>query len=326
MSFRKLWPVACAGVVLLGSSLGRATVVERVVAVVGDEAIWLSELREQARPFLIQILQRSPSQGQKAAAESELYRQMLQRMIDDRLARQVADKHRINVTSDEIDTAIARLASVQGLTLEQLYREVARSGMTAQEYRGEIRRQLLEGKLLELRVKGRVRVTEEAMQEMYEKLQREERKALPYQLQWIVLRVSDSEGPKRTMANQRVTAERIVQAARAGADFNELAREHSDDSATRSKGGDLGRVEPGGMDEAIERVAASLDVGQVSAPFRYADAIVIVRLASRDPSRLGSYQDMREQLGQMVYEEQLKDAKRRWLDSLKRGVHIDVRL
>ncbi|MCU0693965.1 MAG: SurA N-terminal domain-containing protein, partial [Polyangiaceae bacterium] len=131
--------------------------VERVVAVIGEDAILLSELRQRARPFLIEIQRKAPTQAQKAAAESELLRQMLQRMIDDRLEARAAAKNRISVSSEEIDTAIARLARLQKMTAEALMAEVMRSGMTAQEYRNEIQRQLLEGKLLELRVKGQVR-------------------------------------------------------------------------------------------------------------------------------------------------------------------------
>jgi parvulin-like peptidyl-prolyl isomerase len=80
------------------------------------------------------------------------------------------------------------------------------------------------------------------------------------------------------------------------------------------------------MDEPIERAISGLEVGQVSAPFRYADAIVVIRLAERDASKLGSFEQMRDALAQRVYAEKLELAKRRWLDNLKRSVHIDVRL
>lgn len=313
---------------ILTTALARpagATVVERVVAVVGDQAILLSELRQRARPFLIEIHTKAPSEAQRAAAESELLRQMLDRMIDDQLEAQAASKHRIRVESEEIDKAIARLAMVQDLTVEQLIAEVLRSGMTAQEYRNEIRRQLIEGKLLELRVKGQVRVTEEDMRTMFDRMQRSERRSLPYSPQWIVLRIADESNPA-AKAERRALADKLARAVRQGQDFAELAKKYSDDAATRPRGGHLGRRQPGELDVPIERIASSLEVGEVSEPFRYADAFVVMKIVQRDPSKLGSFENARDQLAQRVYAEKLEQAKRRWLDNLKRGVHIDVRL
>lgn len=302
-----------------------AAVIERVVAVVGERAILLSELRQRARPFLIEIHTKVPTEAQRAAAESELLRQMLQRMIDDQLEAQAAAKLRIRVETEEVDKAIARLARMQELKVEDLMAEVMRSGMTAQEYRSEIRRQLLEGKLLELRVKGQVRVTEEDMRAMYTRLQREERRNLGYTPQWIVLRIPpDADAATRT--ERRALAERLAAKARAGRDFAELAKQYSDDANTRPRGGSLGPQRPGELEVPLERVAAAMEVGEVSAPFRFADAFVIMRIAQRDESRLGTFEKARDQLAQRVYGEKLELAKRRWLDGLKRSVHIDVRL
>jgi peptidyl-prolyl cis-trans isomerase SurA len=302
-----------------------ATVVEKIVAVVGERAILLSELRQRARPFLVQIHQRYPAGAQQAEAADALSRQLLERMIDDLLERQVADKHHISVTAEEIDAALQRLAMVQNLTTDQLVSEAMRSGLSAQDYREELRRQLLEGKLLELRVKGRVRVTDDEMRALYSRVVREERQQLGYRLQWIVLRVPSS-ATAATRASRRALADRLAAEARAGMDFGELARTWSDDSATRGKGGDLGPQKPGSLDEPIERVVFALELGQVSEPFSYGDAIVVVRVSQRDSSRFGTFEQMRDQLAQKVYSDQLEKARRKWLDSLKRGVHIDTRL
>ncbi len=322
---RILLPVAAALLLSFLVRPAQATVVERVVAVVGERAILLSELRQRARPFLIEIHAKAPTEAQRAAAESQLFRKMLSRMIDDQLEARAAAKHRIRIESEEIDQAIARLARIQGITVEKLISEVLRSGMTAQEYRSEIRRQLIEGKLLELRVKGQVRVTEESMRTMYARLQRQERLQLDYSPQWIVLRIPP-EADMDAVAERRLLAERLVREARAGRDFAELARRYSDDAATQPRGGHLGSRQPGELEVPIERVAASLGVGEISDPFRFADAFVVLRIADRAESKLGSFDAARDMLAQRVYAKKLEKAKRRWLDKLRQAVHIDVRL
>lgn len=324
-SARQLLSVFTALSLLAVAPAAQANVVERVVAVVGDRAILLSDIRQRARPYLMQIHARARQGAQQAAAESELFRQMMQRMIDDQIESDVAARNKIQVTPEEIDVAIDRLASSQQMTVDELLAEVMRGGLTAQEYREEIRRQLLEGKLVELRVKGQVRVTEDDMRAMHDRMSREERRGLGYRLQWIVLRAGDN--PMSPASQQRrQLADDIVRQLQAGANFSVMAVRHSDDVATRTQGGELGPQKPGDLEEPIERVAQSLEVGQVSAPFRYQGAIVIMRLQERDASRMGTFEQMRDMLAQRVYGEQLERARRRWLDNLKKGIHIDVRL
>jgi peptidyl-prolyl cis-trans isomerase SurA len=317
--------LAAALLAVSATATARATVVEKVVAVVGEKAILLSELRQRARPYMAQILQKVPPGVQQTEMIDTLNRQMLQRMIDEMLERQIADKHHINVTSEEIDAALDRVASSQGLTVDHLITEAVRGGITAQEYREEIRRQLLDGKLMELRVKGRVRVTDDEMRALYARIAREERQQLGYSLRWIVLRLPQGATPDAVRA-RRALAERLVAEARTGGDFATMARTYSDDRDTRDQGGNLGEQKPGGLEEPIERVAMTLEVGQVSAPFTFADALVIVRVDGRDQSRFGSYEEVREQLAQRVHGEQMEKARRKWLDSIRRGMHIDERL
>src|SRR5580704_16895146 len=144
-----------------------AVVVERVVAVVGDRPILLSELRHRARPFLFRIAMSTPNATQQVAAESEMMRDLLNRIIDDRLEESAADKARIVITSDEIDNAVRNVATQAHVKPSELIAEAKHQGLTVQDYRDEIRRQLLEGKLVQLRVRGRVRVTEQDARAAY---------------------------------------------------------------------------------------------------------------------------------------------------------------
>src|SRR5258708_16652869 len=78
------------------------TVAERVVAVVGDHAILLSDMRQRARPYLARIQTMYPPGAQQAAAQSQLYKDLLQRMVDERVEQQPAEKAHITVTTDDI--------------------------------------------------------------------------------------------------------------------------------------------------------------------------------------------------------------------------------
>lgn len=329
---RALSTVVASALAIATASVANATVVERVVAVVGEQPILLSDIRSRARPFLLDLQRRGLSSAQQAAAESELYRQLLDRMIDDRLEQQAAEKARIRVTAEEIDAGIRNVAQAQKLTPAELVAEAARQGMTSQEYRDEIRRQILEGKLLQLRVQGRIRITDDDIEAMYTKLVRAERKQLGYEIAWVVLHTPETLSPRELADRQRLAAS-ISETARAGVDvhgrpidFASLASSFSDDSTTRDRGGSLGRHEPGDLAQQVEEEIFKLEPGGVSAPFRFKDAIVVLKLLDRDASQVPSLEDVREDVAQRVYGEQMDKARRQWLDELRRGAYVDVRL
>jgi peptidyl-prolyl cis-trans isomerase SurA len=312
--------------------VARATVAERIVAIVGEHAILLSDMRQRARPFLMQIHQKMPAGAQMAAAESELYKQLIERMVDERVEQQAAERAHISVTAEEIDSGIKNVASQQGISVDRLVEEATKTGLSRQEYRDEVRRQILEGKLLQLRVRSRVRITEEDVRTTYTKLVRTERGKLSYRLAWIVLHVPSTATAAAT-ADRRELAERIAATARAGVDnrgnlieFADLAQSFSDDTPTRHLGGDMGRRKPGELAQPIEDEAHKLDVGSVSPPFVFKNDIVIVKVVARDPSELPTLEDARDELMQRAYSEQMDRARRQWIDELRHSTYVDVRL
>jgi peptidyl-prolyl cis-trans isomerase SurA len=302
----------------------RATIAERIVAVVGDQAILLSDVRQRARPFLLQIRQQTTNGVELAARESEMNKQLVQQLVDYRVEQLAAEKAHLTVTSDEIDAGLRNVAGQQGLTVEQLMTEATKAGLTPQEYRDEVRRQILEGKLLQLRVRGRVRVTEEDVRAEYAKLVQAERARLGYRLAWIVLHGREDASPS-SLAERESLATRITSAARRGRDFADLARAFSDDAPTRPLGGDLGMHHPGDLAQAIEDEAQKLDLGDVSPPFRFKGDLLIIRVVSREPSRRPSFEESRDELLQRAYGHQMQRARRQWIDELRRGTYIDVR-
>src|SRR5262249_4224713 len=187
-------------------------------------------------PFLVEIAKKMPPGPQQAAAESQVFKELLEKMIDDELEGQAADKAKISVTSDEVDTALRNIAGAQGIAVPELVHNAMRSGLTEQDYRDELRRQLLEGKMLQLRVKGRVRITEEDVKAMFERTVREERKRREFNPRWIVLSLPFGSSLEAIAERQALAAD-IVRRARKGEDFGAMARMYSDDSATRDAGG-----------------------------------------------------------------------------------------
>jgi peptidyl-prolyl cis-trans isomerase SurA len=161
-------PTHCVAAALLALSAmlhapaSQGAIVERVVAVVGERPILLSDLLHRAEPHLARIRDAALDDARRAAAESTLHRELLERMIDERLEEVAAERAHLAVSPDEIDAALRNIATAAGLSVFALVAEAKRQGLAEQAYKDELRRQILEAKLLELRVRGRVRPSEDA--------------------------------------------------------------------------------------------------------------------------------------------------------------------
>lgn len=316
----------------------RAVVVERVVAIVGDRPILLSELRTRARPFLLQIQLKVPPGAHQTAAESQVLKDLIDKMVDEQLESQAADKAHIQISEGEVNNAFANIAAAQNLTLPQLFRDAqARSGLTEQEYHDEIQRQLLEGKMLQLRVKGRVRVTEEDVKAIFERTVRDEKHRRDYRPSWIVLRLMPGSSAAAIQSRFDL-AQTLCDQARRGADFADLARRYSDDTKTRDQGGDLGVKAPinsqdalGGkyapLAQELEDKLMVLEPGQVAEPTKYGDAVVVIKLLSRQPSRYAAgFEAAKQEMIGRLQGEIMERAKKKWLEELKARMHVTVRL
>jgi peptidyl-prolyl cis-trans isomerase SurA len=310
--------LAALGLSVVSPRAAEATVVERVVAVIGDRAILLSDLKARAQPFLVQVTQGVPPGAQRNAAISQVYKGVLDKIVDEELEERAAIQAKITISSKEIDEAIARVASQNQITPQKLLSEAAKTGITEQQYRDELRRQLLQAKLVNVRLQGRIRVTDDDLKLAYRKLVFEERQRLGLRVAWIRI-------PAGADGSGRALAERVAEAARIQ-DFSSLARQFSQDRATKDAGGLLPQDKITDLPQAVARASLALEVGEASPPVRMDDDFVIVRVSSRDASQLPSFEDARRELGDRVYMDKMGQARRTWLDGLRRQNHVEVRL
>ena len=314
-----LGPVALAGLLAV-TSAAHATVVERIVATVGERAILLSDLRRRAEPFMLQVQQTVPVGAQRNAAISQVYKAVLQKIVDEELLEKAATQAKVTITPTEIDEALKRVASQNHITIEQVVSEAERSGMPEAKYREELRRQLLEAKLLNVRLQGRIRITDEDLRAAYQKIESEERQQLNVRLAWVVIR-----GENHSVADARKLADEAVMRARSE-DFASVARALSEDPATRSRGGAMNKSQPAALPPDIARNSLLLAVGQVSQVFKVGGDYIILKVLERDPSNLPDFESSKRELSERVYMDKMAQARRVWLDNLRRQQHVEVRL
>lgn len=315
MFFRRV--VGCASLLsaLCWAAPGTATIVERVVAVVGDRPILLSDVRQRTVPFYKTL---PPNPTERAAALSSLYSQMLEKMVEEELIARAAVKAQVQVTREEIDAALERVAKGNGVDVESLYLEIEASGISRAQYRNEIRRQLTDAKVVNLRLQGRMRVSEEEIRREYDALVEQERKQLP--MRAAMIRIKDTGDSSAELART------VAQEARSGENFGELCERHCTDESLLATDGLLPSGSPADLPKELSRTAALLDVGQVSAPIKSGGDWVILTIVERDPSNLPPFEDATDQLTQRVQLKKMETARADWLKTLRKQHHVQMRL
>lgn len=324
--------LVAAGLSVVGAAVPRsaeAAIVERIVAVVGERPVLLSELRQRARPHLYRIAMSTQNASQQAAAESEMMRELLTRIIDERLEDQAADKAHLSVSAEEIDNGIRQVAQQNGLDPKQLVSEAKRQGLTEQDYRDEIRRQVLEGKLIQLRVRGRVRVTEQDARNAYAAYLRELAQQSPVDLRILVLAIPPGSSPQTTAARIAL-GEELSRRAKAGEDFCELVIQYSDDPQTKQTCGSRGPIPISSLFPELQEVAKTQKPGETSAPIVFRDqtgqqAALVVQTVSTQ-GKPDAFESVKDKMMERAYVEATERQRKLWLDELRRGMYVDVRL
>lgn len=165
MRWRWVFPVCSFFAILSPAALAesppaKTELLDGIVAVVDATPVLLSELRSRAKPTLLKLDASGLTKGpERSAAEAQVYRDILSRMVDELLFSAAAERAKLVVTVEEIDTAIQALAAAQGQTSPKVLAAANAAGFTDKEFREEVRRQVLETKVVRRwilpRIKGR---------------------------------------------------------------------------------------------------------------------------------------------------------------------------
>lgn len=324
LSLAFLYAGALAGAVMADARPAEARVVERIAAVVDEDVILASEVEERAAPFLAQVAGISDKAQRQARAEA-VRREVLDRLIDDQLIYAKARELKLNVTSEEVDKSIEGIKHDHSLSDEQLKQALLAQGMSMAAYRQDVKKQVLRYRVLNMAVGSKITISEHDLQAYYDRNVKKGGAASEVRASHIFIAIPEGADTGMAIA-KRQQAESLVQRAKAGEDFAKLAREHSEDPATRSEGGDLGFFGRDLLPKAIEEAVFTMEVGEIKGPVRAERGFHVMKLVDKRSKDVKPFEDMKDeirmQLRQKEYEKQAKS----FLAELRRKALVDVRL
>lgn len=296
----------------------QAEVIERVVGVVNDRAIYLSDLRQRALPFLERLA--SVPASRREEGRQAIYAQVVEQLINEELIRQAAMKLEIRVTNQEVESAVRNVIEQNNLTPEEFWEAVYEQGFSEAQYRKNLRDQLLHMKVMNQRVRARVNITERDVRREYERRARQANQRLRFRASHIFFPFPAGAG--------------VVEIAeirdRAIALRRELRDESSFQAALGSEiGGHLGWLNQGDLPRELEEGLATLARGEISEPVLGPAGYHIFLLHEREragASEIPPYDAVKDEIYRSMLDEAMERQEALFLEELRRDAEVKILL
>jgi len=271
----------CLRPLLLGALfLGTAAQAEvqplnRVVAIVDNDVVMQSQLDSRLREVQQTIAQR----GAALPPEHVLSQQVLERLIIENIQLQIGERSGIRITDEELNQAIGTIAQRNGMSIEQFRAALAADGLSYNDARDQVRREMIISRVRQRRVAERIQVTDQEVQNFLASDMGKMQLSEEFRLANILIPVTEGASPEDIQAADRQARE-LYQQLQQGADFAQLAIARSA-SETALEGGEMGWRKAGQLPPPFDAMISALAVGQVTEPMRTPGGFIMLKLLEK---------------------------------------------
>lgn len=306
---------------ILGSApvFAQTTEVDKIVAVVNEDIITAHELNKRLKQVLVSIENAPLTPEEKVQARQQVQGDMMQEMVREKLVEQEVKRYNISVSDDEVNDAINNIKANNNFTDDALREALALQGYDYNDYRDEIRRQILSSKLMNRQIRSRVVVTEADIERYYNEHAGDFLSARQYKVWNMFVRWSEyGDGRERQQALGII--ENIYNRLLSGEDFRVIAR----GSGQTYGGGELGLFRLNEIAPDFRPVIAELNANTYSkimmgngvAQVFYVEEVIV----AEDQSLA----DVRPEIEEILYREGMEKKFDTWMQELYDQSHIEI--
>ncbi len=288
-------------------------VMDKIVAVVNDDIILYSELKKEVELFKKSSLRRIP------LPESVLERQVLERMIQEKLVDQEMKRLHISVDDATVDAAIERIKRNNGWNDDQFRYILQQRGMTYDEFRAEVKKDLQRTRLMDRVFQSKTVITDDQIDE-YIKSHGEDVGSSKVNLSVIFI-------PKDEAINK--SPDEILREIKNGASFYKMAKRYSKGPAAE-EGGKLGWIKIDELARPLREALKTMKPGDISPVIIMESGYFIVKLEQIEQANKGEgvhiSQSERERIRRMLFKKEVNRKFKEWLDELMKKSYIRISL
>ena len=321
---RKISFVALAMLIAFGiAGVTRAEVIEEIIAQVNDRVIVLSEYRRSLDSLRGELQQSGATGLDLEARYKEQSANVLRELLDHQLLVQKASDLALNADTDVIKRLDEIRQNMKLESMEALEEAVTKQGMVYEDFKSNMRDNILTQWVIQREVGGRVQIKPEEIKAYFEANKGEFTRPEGVTLAQIL--VATEEKKEEELPALRKRAEESLEKARGkDGDFAALAREYSDD-ATASRGGEIGFIEKGSMSPELEAVVAKLQKNDVSDIIETRFGYMILKLLDRSSGGEPQLSEVESRVHEKLYLQRVQPALRVYLTQLRTESFIQVK-
>ena len=271
----------CLRPLLLGAAFLATSVqaevrpLDRVVSIVDTEVIMQSQLDQRVR----EVQQTIAKRGDSLPPEHVLGQQVLERLIIENIQLQIGDRSGIRITDEELNQAVGTIAQRNNLSMEQFRDALERDGLSYEDAREQIRREMIISRVRQRRVAERIQVSDQEVENFLASESGKMQLSVEYRLANILIRVPDAASATEIQAAER-RAQELYQQLQQGADFAQLAIASSA-SDTALEGGNMGWRKAAQLPTPFDSLIGALSVGETSEPIRTPGGFILIKLLEK---------------------------------------------
>jgi peptidyl-prolyl cis-trans isomerase SurA len=294
------------------------TVVEDIVVRVNDQIITRSDVeRQQAQ------LAQAAQQGQASPTQvADEQKNMLRDMIDQQLLLSRAKELGLNADNDVI-RQLDDIRKKNGMaTMDELEQAAKKEGINFEDFKAQIRNQLLTQMVVRDEVGRRLQLTQAEEKKYYDEHKQEFLQPEQIRLSEILIPTPDNATDAQ-VAQAQAKAQDVKAQLDKGADFADLAKKYSS-GPSAAQGGELGLFKRGALAKVLEDQTFSLPAGSSTTPTQTKQGWVILKVTQHDQAGPAPMKDVEPQIEEGMYMQQMQPAMRTYLTKLREDAYVDV--
>ena|SRR3990167_8224320 len=291
---------------------------DQIMAVVNDDVITHTELNDAMATVKMQIKQAQ----QPMPSEKILEKQVLDQLINKNLQLQMAQQAGINITTEELNQAIQRVAQQNQLSVSALYDRLKEEGLSPAEYRHEIREQMTIQKLQQQQLAGKITVTSQEVTHFMQSEAWRANGSKEYHLEDILIPLPDTPSSDEVTAAKK-QADSLLTRLKQGSRFSQLAQLESSGKHAL-QGGDLGWRKLPEIPSAFIEAVSTMKANDIAGPIQTPNGFHLIRLADvRALARQDATPD-RKQVESYLLQRKYEEATQNWVSKVRSQAFIKI--
>ena len=310
-------------VFLLSPASSPAEIIDRIVASAGNDAITLADVEREGAALFRDINMNAP-ESQRENMLYEARKKIVETLVEKLLLLREAERMGLEVSEEELSSAVEGVLKENRIGRKELDQALAQEGMSFEKYEADLKEQILRSKMLDRKIRGTIKISDEEVEIYFEGNKGSFALDEEIRVRHILFLVPKGASQEEVFKIKE-KAGVVLKKARAGEDFEALAREYSE-GPSASSGGDLGFFKKADMVKEFSSAAFALNKEEISPLVLSPFGFHIIKLLEKRGGTSLSFDDAKERIRARLFNDEMERGISNLIEDLKERDDLQILL